>query len=111
MLLYSKFKLCLHKLDEQCKPILMGVDGSTLHVVGTKRLQVHFEGQQFVISVVVVESLQMTAIMGMDFLESYQCVIVAGSKSLQIKGLKHLLCISHHCFPQMCQTSISKECA
>ena len=77
-----------NELDKHRNPMLMDVDGSTLRVAGTTKLQVRFEGRAFVMSVVVVESLQTAAIMGMDFLEANQCVMDAGSKSLRIKGLK-----------------------
>jgi len=62
---WQRIRMSDDKLDEQYKPMLTGVNGSTLQVVGMKKVQVPFEGQQFVISV-VVESLQMIAIMGMD---------------------------------------------
>ena len=77
-----------NELDKHRNPMLMGVDGSTLQMAETIKLQVHLEGRVFVMSVVVIESLQTAAIMGMDFLEINQGVMDAGSKSLWIKGLK-----------------------
>ena len=82
-------------LDKHYNTSLMGVDGSTLQVAGTTNLKVHFEGQVFVMSVVVVESLQAAAIMGKDFLEVNQCVVDVGAKSLQIKGLKCRILLVH----------------
>ena len=77
------------KLDQHCAPALVGVNGSRLQIHGTTELEVCFEGQKFNISVVVVESLQVVAIIGMDFLEFNHCVIDTSAKSLQIRGLKH----------------------
>ena len=85
---WHKIKTLEDKLNVQYKPGLVGVDGSSLQVAGTAQLYAYFAGQKFIVSAIVVESLQMPAILGIDFLESNKCVIDTGSKSLQIKGVK-----------------------
>ena len=86
---WNRIKVAEDKLDGHRAPALVGVNGSRLQIHGTTELKVCLEGQKFNISVIVVESLQVGAIIGMDFLESNHCVIDTSSKSLQIRGLKH----------------------
>ena len=86
---WNRIKVAEDKLDGHHTPALLGVNGSRLQIHGTTELKVCLEGQKLNISVVVVESLQVGAIIGMDFLESNHCVIDTSSKSLQIRGLKH----------------------
>ena len=86
---WNRIKVAEDKLDGHRAPALVGVNGSRLQIHDTTELKVCLEGQKFNISVVVVESLQVGAIIRMDFLESNNCVIDTSSKSLQIRGLKH----------------------
>ena len=72
---WNHIKIAEDKLDRYRVRALVDVNGSILQIHGTTELKVHLEGQKFNISVVVVESLQVGAIIEMDFLESNYCVI------------------------------------
>ena len=82
---WNRIKVAEDKLDGHHAPALVGVNGSRLQIHGTTELKVCLVGQKFNISVVMVESLQVGAIIGMNFLESNHCVMDTSSKSLQIK--------------------------
>jgi len=54
---------------------LVGVDGTPLSVIGSRKINFCFTGVSFPHSVLVVESLLCEGILGMDFLEHNQCSI------------------------------------
>ena len=56
-------------------PRLVSVNGSPLSVKGTATVELAFNKHVFSTSVIVVENLTEDAILGLDFLEKYQCSI------------------------------------
>ena len=65
---------------------LVGVAGTPLQVRGTTKLQVEFGGQRHSMDVIVADSLRTEAILGLDFLDTHQCVIDVGHHKLNLKG-------------------------
>jgi hypothetical protein len=54
---------------------IVGVDGSPLSVRGTTDVEMTLEDKNFYVQVLVVDSLTVDGILGIDFLRDYQCII------------------------------------
>ncbi|KAL5475516.1 hypothetical protein EMCRGX_G025342 [Ephydatia muelleri] len=66
-----------------CK--LVGANGGTLNVVGMVRaMQLGLGGKMFAVDTVIVESLTSEGILGLDFLEKYECIIDAANGVLTL---------------------------
>eukprot|EP00731_Ephydatia_muelleri_P000948 Em0001g948a len=66
-----------------CK--LVGANGGTLNVVGMVRaMQLGLGGKMFAVDTVIVESLTSEGILGLDFLEIYECIIDAANGVLTL---------------------------
>ena len=73
--LLDRIKGLCNKLAELHKPKLVGVEGAPITVHGTTKLNVDFNGQVFIMNVVVADMEKTEAIVGLDFLEYHQLVI------------------------------------
>ena len=76
-----------NKLAELHKPKLVGVEGAPITLHGTTKLNVDFNGQMFIMNVVVADMEKTEAIVGLDFLEYHQSVIDTKQHMLDLKGL------------------------
>uniref|UniRef100_A0A5S6QNV6 Peptidase A2 domain-containing protein n=1 Tax=Trichuris muris TaxID=70415 RepID=A0A5S6QNV6_TRIMR len=75
-------KICGHVHLQRSSVQLVLADGSPLHVVGEARLRIRLGSQNFPVLAVVVERLQYTAILGIDFLASHGFVVDLGRNIL-----------------------------
>ena len=66
-------------------PRLVGVEGTPLEVHGVATLEMIMAGESFLVDFVVVAILRAQLILGLDFLESHQCVVNTGQKTLHLK--------------------------
>lgn len=84
--IWDKVKMASDELLQWPSPGLVGVGGMPIEVRGTTKLNVGFEGKQFVIDVVIADLGETEAIVGLDFLEGYQSVINTKHHTLDIEG-------------------------
>ena len=62
---------------------LVGVEGTRLETWGTATIEITFSGETFKFPVLVANLLTADAILGMDFLDEYECVLEMGNKVLR----------------------------
>ena len=73
---------------------LVGVEGSTVPVCGVTTLDFHLADQAFSADLVVVDSLKVESILGLDFLEKHEGIIDLCKMVLQLEGVSVQL--QHH---------------
>ena len=73
---------------------LVGVEGSTVPVCGVTTLDFHLADQAFSVDLVVVDSLKVESILGLDFLEKYHGIIDLSKMVLQLEGVS--IQLQHH---------------
>ena len=73
---------------------LVGVEGSTVPVCGVTTLDFHLADQAFSVDLVVVDSLKVESILGLDFLEKHHGIIDLSKMVLQLKGVS--IQLQHH---------------
>ena len=73
------------QLSPRTGPRLVGVEGTPLEVHGVATLEVFMAGKSFVVDFVVVAILRAQSILGLNVLESHQCVVNTGQKTLHLK--------------------------
>ena len=66
---------------------LVGVEGSTVPVCGVTTLDFHLADQAFSVDLVVVDSLKVESILGLDFLEKHHGIIDLSKMVLQLEGV------------------------
>eukprot|EP00731_Ephydatia_muelleri_P004957 Em0002g1133a len=73
---------------------LVGVEGSTVPVCGVTTLDFHLADQAFSVDLVVVDSLKVESILGLDFLEKHHGIIDLSKMVLQLEGVS--IQLQHH---------------
>ena len=74
------------KKQQQLSPTghhLVGVDGTPLKILGTARVGIRIGQELFSADLIILESLTIDAIFGLDFLQANQCIIGTHSKQIQ----------------------------
>jgi len=75
-----------YKLQQWLGGSLVGVEGSPISVCGTTMVEVKFGNLDLCIDFLVVDSLKVESLIGIDFLEKHSCVVNLKERSLQLKG-------------------------
>ena len=73
---------------------LVGVEGSTVPVCGVTTLDFHLADQAFLADLVVVDSLKVESILGLDFLEKHEGIIDLSKMVLRLEGAS--IQLQHH---------------
>lgn len=66
----------------------MGVEESSIPVHGMTTMDIQLQGQTVTIDFIVVDMPKVGSLMGLDFLERYNCVIDLSEKVMQFRGVQ-----------------------
>ena len=74
----------VHELEPLLQRRLVSVDGAPLHVFGTAQVSLMVAGVQCTTNLVVVDGLTVEGILGLDFLQQYQCSVDVAKQHLYL---------------------------
>ena len=83
---WDRVKTMQDALTPWSGPRFVGVEGTPIRIHGTTQVPLQLGGQTFTTPMVIADSLRTPAILGLDFLETNQCVIDTSSKTLRLGG-------------------------
>ena len=73
--IYLNLPTCVRSPLRQSKTSYQSADGSALNVYGETELEVNFYGQKVMVTMVIADLGTLQGILGMQFLEEYQCTL------------------------------------
>jgi len=88
---------------------LVGVEGSAIPILGVATVNVSFSDVTVRAEFIVAKSLTTEAILGLDFLENYSCIINTEQKVLHLKGRALALTANPSALKKVAETVLSES--